>query len=48
MLGATDVAIFFIPLFYVALEKVGEKLTRRRQPPPAAQAAEPVAGAHAP
>jgi multidrug efflux pump len=32
MLGATAIAIFFIPMFFLVLEKLGEKFSGKKAP----------------
>jgi hydrophobe/amphiphile efflux-1 (HAE1) family protein len=42
MLAATFLAIFFVPLFYVLIRKLGHRLRRRGSDSPADQCAQPV------
>jgi multidrug efflux pump len=48
MLGATAVAIFFIPMFFLVLEKLGGRLSEKKEPNTEEKPTEPGGGATAP
>jgi multidrug efflux pump len=48
MLGATAIAIFFIPMFFLVLEKLGEKFSGTKAPAGGEQAGKSGGGAMAP